>query len=58
MATPAPARTYSAWWVIKLILLILAILCFVVAAFGFDKLGNANLVDLGLAFGFASFLPI
>jgi len=41
-----------------LILLILAILCFVVAAFGFDKLGNANLVDLGLAFGFASFLPI
>jgi hypothetical protein len=58
MATTTPARTYSAWWIIKLIALILAILCFLVSAFGFTSLGNANLVDLGLALGFASFLPI
>ena len=57
MATPAPARTYSAWWIIRLILLILAILCFLAAAFGLS-VGSLMLVPLGLALGFASMLPI
>jgi len=57
MATTTPARTYSPWWIIRLILLILAVLCFLAAAFGLS-VGGLMLVPLGLAFGFASMLPI
>jgi len=47
----------SAWWLIRLILLILAILCFAVAAFH-GSFPSFDLIALGLALGFASFLPI
>ena len=57
MATTTPARTYSPWWIIRLILLILAVLCFLAAAFGLS-VGGVMLLPLGLAFGFASMLPI
>jgi len=57
MAT-TPARVYSPWWIIRLVLLILAIICFVAAAFGTAAAGPVMLVPLGLALGFASLLPI
>ena len=57
MAQPVAARTYSAWWVIRRILLILAILCFLGAAF-VGNVSGVMLLPLGLAFGFASLLPI
>jgi|307.fasta_scaffold4654014_1 hypothetical protein len=60
MATPAsaPARTYSAWWIIRLVLLILAIICFAAAAFGTPAAGPVQLVPAGLGLGFASMLPL
>ena len=47
----------SAWWIIRLILLILAVLCFLAAAFH-ASFPSFDLIALGLALGFASFLPI
>jgi len=59
MATPVAARTYSPWWIVRLVLLILAILCFLVEAFsGNPVFGGVELIPLGLAFGFASLLPL
>ena len=61
MATPSPVYTHPAygspWWIIRLILLVLAILMFLGAAFGVN-VASLNLVDLGLACGFASLLPL
>lgn len=37
------------------LLTLIAVICFVLAAFGVD-LGKVNLTDIGLAFGFAAFL--
>lgn len=42
---------------IKLILVILALVCFLVSAFGLST-GKVNLTALGLAFLAASFLPV
>jgi len=58
MASTTPARVYSPWWIIKLVLLILAIICFVAAAFGTQSAGPVMLVPIGLGLGFASMLPI
>jgi len=59
MATQPASRTYSPWWIIRLILLILAIICFLVAAFsGNQAFGGVMLIPLGLAFGFGALLPI
>jgi hypothetical protein len=41
-------------WGIAEILLLIAIICFVLAAIGLDV--NVSLVAVGLAFGFAAFL--
>jgi len=58
MATTTP-RTYSTWWIIKLILLILALICFGAAGFfGVTSAGPVMLVPAGLFFGFGSMLPI
>lgn len=42
-------------WGPSSILLVIAVICFVLAALKVD-VGSLSLVDLGLAFGFASFL--
>ena len=41
-------------WGLAEILILIAVICFVLAAIGLDV--NVSLVALGLAFGFASFL--
>jgi len=51
----AQERVVVAWTPIRFILLIGAVLLFLLAAFGVS-LGGMNLVDLGLALGFGSFL--
>lgn len=43
---------------VSLILLVVAIVLFVVAGFDLAHPKDVNLVALGLAFGFGSFLPI
>jgi hypothetical protein len=59
MATQPAQRVYSPWWIIRLILLILAIICFLIAAFGMNIVfGSVMVIPLGLALGFAAMLPI
>jgi hypothetical protein len=41
-------------WGLGSILILIAVICFIVAAIGVDV--RVNLIALGLAFGFASFL--
>jgi len=49
----APART---WPVIRIILLILAVVCFILAT-AHAPVGPIDLTNLGLALGFAAWLP-
>jgi hypothetical protein len=41
---------------ISLLLLVIAVVLFLLAAFGIGAKWDINLVDLGLAFGFGSFI--
>ncbi|GAC1363382.1 MAG: hypothetical protein NVSMB32_04930 [Actinomycetota bacterium] len=50
-----PLRTSSSSFPVSKVLLLIAVLCFVLAAFGVT-VSTVNLTDIGLAFGFASFL--
>ena len=51
MATTS--RPIGQWSVLRWVLLVIAVILFILAAFGVS-LGAVNLVDLGLAFGFGA----
>lgn len=52
-------RTVAYWTPIRFILLVAAVVLFLLAAFGLKSFGGTvDVVDLGLACGFASLLPL
>lgn len=55
MATTTPARPYVWTTPLRWLLLLIAVVLLLLAAFGV-KFASVDLVDLGLAFGFGSFL--